>query len=220
MGGSYEEIGSSDASVNVNPLTGGVANTLNTQLTAGTQGAEQLIQQLLSGSGGFDFLNILGDERLSGAIGQFAGERNTLAEQAAGNAQRQISGQFGGSGLYSGAFGEAVGKGVGEAYQGAATDIAGQQLNLFNNALGIAGNLQGQNTGQALSYYGQQAGGALAGLTGLGAPSFYTPTYGYEKGIWDYGMDAASLAVTGLTGAAAFGLFDTPEQPKNLKLRR
>lgn len=208
MGGSYEEIGSSEDSVNVNSLTAGANQTLNTQLTAGNQGAEQLIQQLLSGAGGFDFLNILGDERLSGVIGNFADQRNTLAEQAAGNAQRQISGEFAGSGLYSGAFGEAVGKGVGEAYQGAATDIAGQQLNLYNNALGAAAGLQGQNTGQALGFYGNQSAGALSGIAGLGAPNFYTPTYGYEKGLFDYGLDIASVATTGLTGAAAFGLFD------------
>ena len=200
MGGSYEEQGSAEDSVNVNPLTGDVTSMLEGQLSAGTMGAEQLIQQLMSGEGAFNFLDILGDKRLEGIIGNFADQRNTLAEQAAGNAQRQISGDYAGTGIYSGAFGEAVGKGVGEAYQGAAVDIAGKQLGMYGQAVGAAAGLQGQNTGSMMNYYGQQAGGAMAGLTGLGAPNFYSPTYAYEKGPFDYLLDAASV------GASVYGM--------------
>lgn len=188
MGGGYEEVGSAEGAVNVNPMTGDILQTLMGQLQAGGQGAEQLINQL----GSNDFLSILGDERLQGVIGQFAGERNTLAEQAAINAERKISGSFAGTGLYSGAFGEAVGQGVGQAYQQGATDIAGMQQSLYGQALGIAG----QQNIAGLGYYGQMAGGALSGLTAFGMPEYYDPTYMGSSGEW------GSAIGGGLTGAA------------------
>ncbi len=194
MGGGFEEVGSAEGAVNVNPLTGDILQTLMGQLQAGGQGAEQLIGQL----GNFDFLDVLGDPRLQGAIGQFAGERNTLADQAAAQAQRQISGQFAGTALHSGAFGEAVGRGVGEARQAAVTDIAGKQLGLFGQALGQAGQAQGQ----ALNFFGQQAGGALSGLAGLGRPEFFNPTFAYDPGPLG---DFANLLGLG-AGAATVGL--------------
>lgn len=175
MGGSYEQIGGPEGVTNVNPMTGDILQVLMGQLQAGGSGAEQLISQL----GSNDFLSILEDPRLQGAIGQFAGERNTLAEQAAQNAQRQISGQYAGTGLYSGSFGEAVGQGVGQAYQQGATDIAGMQQGLYGQALGIAG----QQQTSALGFYGQQMGGALAGLAGMGMPEYYDPTYAYDPGV-------------------------------------
>lgn len=192
MGGGYEEIGSAEGVTNINPLTGDIMQALMGQLQAGGQGAEQLIGQL----GGFDFLSVLEDPRLQGAIGQFAGERNTLAEQAATNAQRQISGQYAGTGLYSGAFGEAVGQGVGQAYQQGATDIAGMQQGLYGQALGVAG----QQQAAGLGFYGQQAAGALSGLAGMGRPEYYSPTYAYDPGAMGTLTDILGLGVSGLTG--------------------
>jgi hypothetical protein len=187
MGGSFEQQGGPEDITNVNPLTGDILSTLMGQLQAGGQGAEQLISQL----GSFDFLNVLGDERLQGAVGQFAGERNTLAEQAAQNAQRQISGQFAGTGLYSGAFGEAVGSGVGQAFQQGATDIARLQAGLGGQALGVAG----QQQQAALGFFGQQQAGALQGLASFGRPEYYEPFYGYEPSLLETLSPLAPLAL-------------------------
>ena len=184
MGGGYEEIGGAGEVTNVNPLTGDILSTLMGQLEAGGAGAEQLISQL----GSYDFLSVLEDPRLQGAIGQFAGERNTLAEQAAQNAQQQISGSFAGTGLYSGAFGEAVGAGVGQAYQQGATDIAGIQQGLYGQALGVAG----QQQAGALNYYGGLGQAALGGIGAIGRPEFYSPTYVEGGGGIGAGMAGAS----------------------------
>ncbi len=201
MGGDFEQVGSASDVTNVNPLTGDILQQLLGQLQAGGEGASQIIDQL----GSFDFLDVLGDERLQGAISSFAGERNTLADQAATQAQRQISGQFAGTALHSGAFGEAVGLGVGQARQAAVTDIAGKQLGLFGQALGVAG----QQRGQELGFFGQQIGGALQGLSSFGRPEFFNPTFAFDPGplggfanILGLG---SSAALTGLGLKELFG---------------
>ena len=196
MGGSFEQVGDASQSVNVNPFTEDILATLMGQLQAGGQGAEQTIASMQN----FDFLDILNDPRLQGAVGQFAGERTTLARQAAEQAQQQISGQFAGTGLYSGAFGEAVGEGVGRAFQAGATDIAGKQLGLFGQALGIGG----QQQGQQLGFFGQQQAGALAGLGGIGQPQFYDPTFAYDPGL--LGGAAQVASIFGSTATGALGL--------------
>ena len=200
MGGEFEEVGGAEGAVNVNPLTGDILQTLLGQLQSGGQGAEQTIASMQN----FDFLDILGDERLQGAIGSFAGERNTLADQAATQAQRQISGQFAGTALHSGAFGEAVGLGVGQARQAAVTDIAGKQLGLFGQALGVAG----QQRGQELGFFGQQIGGALQGLSSFGRPEFFNPTFAFDPGPLGGFANILGLgASTALTGLGLKELF-------------
>ena len=183
MGGSFEQVGDPSQSVNINPMTGDILDILMGQLEAGGAGAEQA----MAGS----FLDVLDDPRLKGLIDTFAGGRTGLARQAAGQAERQISGSFAGTGLYSGAFGEAVGAGVGRAYQEGATDIARTGLGFYGQAMGLAG----QERGQDLGFYGQQAGGATAGLAGLGRPEFYDPAYVYEPGFLDYASAFSPLAL-------------------------
>ncbi len=196
MGGSFEQVGDASQSVNVNPFTEDILATLMGQLQAGGQRAEQTMASMQN----FDFLAMLNDPRLQGAVGQFAGERTTLARQAAEQAQQQISGQFAGTGLYSGAFGEAVGEGVGRAYQAGATDIAGKQLGLFGQALGIGG----QQQGQQLGFFGEQQAGAMAGLSGISRPEFYDPTFAYDPGLLGGAAQVASIASGFGLGGLAF----------------
>ena len=190
MGGSYEQVGDPGDITNVNPMTGDILNTLMGQLQAGGQGAEQLIASM----GNFDFLNILSDPRLTGMIEGYAGERNLLADQAARKATQDISHTFAGTGLYSGGFGQAVGQGVGEARGRAAVDIEGQRLGLFGQAMGTAGQLQATGLSAGLGYYGGMGQTALGGLAGMGMPEYYEPFYGYEPGLLDYAIPAATTA--------------------------
>ncbi len=201
MGGGFEEQGSAAGAVNINPFTEDIMSTLQGALSKGQEGAEGILNDMSN----FSFLDILGDKRLQDIIGKFAGERNTLADQAAAQAQRQISGSYAGTGLYSGAFGEAVGRGVGETRQAAVTDIAGKQLGLFGQALGITGAQQGQ----ALDYFGRGESGALAGLSGIAQPEFYNPTYAYDPGplgdLANLFGTAASATMTGFGLKELFG---------------
>ncbi len=211
MGAGFEQIGDPSQSTNLNPLTGDISQLLQQQLGTGNQQASSLIQQILSGQGGFDFLNVIGDPILQGAIGQFAGERNTLADQAAQQTLREISGQFAGTALHSGAFGEAVGRGVGEARQAAVTDIAGLQSGLFGQALQSAAGLQGQGQGQALGFLGQQVGGALGGLASLAQPQFFDPTFAYDPGLLGGLGSLVGLGTSGILGGLGLkelGFFD------------
>ena len=196
MGGGYEQVGDPSDITNVNPMTGDILSILMGQLEAGGAGADQLIASM----GNFDFLSVLDDPRLQGIMGGYEGERNLLAEQAARKATEDISHTFSGTGLYSGAFGQAVGEGVGEAYQRGAVDIQGQRLGLYGQAMGTAGQLQATGLSAGLGYFGQQTGGALAGLSGMGMPEWYEPYYGYEPGLLDYFAPVAGAAAGAYLG--------------------
>jgi len=200
MGGDYKQVGSASDSTNINPYTNQVFNMMQQTYGAGDAQASAYIQQMMSGQGDMDFLSVLGDPRLQGAIGTYGDDRQNLAARAAADAQRQIASQYAGTGLYSGSFGEAVGKGVGDAYAAAATDISGQQLGLYNTALNAAAGLQGQQNSNILGYYGGLQNSALQGLAAYGAPEYYTPTYAYQPGLFDYGMMGLSTGANAYTG--------------------
>lgn len=203
MGGDYKPVGSSEDVVNTNAYTGQMTDLLQQTLSGNGSLATSLIQSILKSGGQNDFLGVLNDPRLNGVIGSYGTERNSLAELAAQNTQRRIASQYAGGSLYSGAFGEALGRGVGEAYQGAATDIAGKQLGLYNSAMGLSAQGQQQAYGSALGYYGGLQNSALQGLTAYGAPNWYDQTYAYKPGFLDYLFQGIGAASQGAAGTAA-----------------
>ena len=200
MAGKTVDVGSSDdykfmdyagASANANSLV----NQQLTQALAGTQNMDPnaYMNMFMNQAGGLSNL-------VSGANAPLAQSLNALAAQSARAGGEQALAAMPGlgrSGAASAAFGQAYATPFAQAAaQNQQNQLQGT-LGLWNNALG----LNAQQQGNLMNY----AGNSQSNLVNLAnnQSAWYQPTYQYQKGAWDYGMDALSGAGNFMSGVGS-----------------
>ncbi len=216
MGNDYKTIGSSADVENINPNTQNAWNAFYQMMPAAQAGMGDVV----AGLAGVDhdpnawFNQWQSQMPYMQQITQMATEpyrqgMNNYADVAANQARRNIEQNYGGGGLYSGAFGKAVGEGMSAPYFQAAANTEGLQANLLQALAGqgMGINSQNQQTAtnaqlQALAeqgnLWGNQMNMAGAGMAQLGAPEWWQPTWVEDTPVWQQALGGAVSG--GLTG--------------------
>lgn len=217
MGTDYKAIGSSADVENINPNTANAWNAFAQMMPAARAGMGDVI----AGLQGIEydpnawFSQWMSQMPQMQGLAQMATEPfdaagTSYAARAADMARRKVEQQYGGGGLYSGAFGKAVGEGMAMPYLQAAANSEQLQGNIFAQLAGqgMGLNAQGQQYEttsqlQALAeqggLWGNQMNIAGSGMASLGAPEWWQPTYVQEQ-------DPLMGALGGALSGAATGL--------------
>lgn len=262
MPNDYKTVGSSADVENINPNTQNSYNALAQLLGSGQAGMGQVIADLRSldydpeawfsqWQSQMPYMQQLAGE----AVAPYNEAGISYAQQASNQARRNIEQQYGGGGLYSGAFGKAVGEGMASPYLQAAANSEQLQANLFQGlaspAMGYSAQGQQFNTQadlQALAeqgnLFGAQMTAGAAGMTQLGMPEYWQPTYVEDVPVWQQmlgggvsgalaglasgnplgallgGLGGAASGALGMSGAgagaAASGYFDSRQRQSNV----
>ena len=225
MGADYTAIGSPSDVQNINPYTTNVWNQMSQMFPAAQAGMEGIIGEI-SNMGAYDpnaWITQLASQNptLQGFVQQAVDPYNvaatSYAADAASRARREVEAAYAGRNIYSGDFGQAVAQGVATPYLEAATSSEQLQANMSSGLLQLAAQLNAnqqqvaaqlelEKLAQQGGLYGNMLSTAGAGMSALGTPEWWQPTYVEDTGGLKGALGGAvSGALTGIMSGNLLG---------------